>query len=230
MTETKVWPPGYRINPRVEVMPKPLIAGFRGVPTAHAGDSLGRSIGAVGLRSYHNDLNLMVAGPAITVRVRPGDNLMIHQAIAMAQPGDVLVVDAGGDVSQAVIGGLMRTSAITRRIAAFVIDGAVRDLAEWAQGGIACYARGHTHRGPTKDGPGEVNVPIACAGMAVCPGDLVICDADGVIAVPAAEADALLPRVKAHAKRENEIRAANAAGTTDPERFNALLRSKGCPV
>src|SRR5262249_24862263 len=159
--------PGYKINPRVEALPKALIAEFRGVPTAHAGDSLGRSLGAVGLLSYHNDLNLMVVGPALTVRVHPGDNLMIHQAIAMAQPCDVLVVDGGGDVSQAVIGGLMRTSAITRRIAAFVIDGAVRDLAEWAQGGIACYARGHTHRGPTKDGPGEINVPVACAGMAV---------------------------------------------------------------
>ena len=73
-------------------------------------------------------------------------------------------------------------------------------------------------------------MPVACAGMAVCPGDLVLCDADGVIVVPAAEAEALLPRVKAHAKKEDQIRAANAAGTTDPERFNTLLRSKGCPV
>jgi RraA family protein len=230
VTDNKTWPPGYKVNPRVEVLPPALIAAFKGVPAAHAGDTMGRAIGAVGLRSYHGDMKLTVAGPALTVRVRPGDNLMIHQAIAMAEPGDVIVVDGGGDVSQALIGGLMRTSAITRGIAAFVIDGAVRDIAEWAQGGIACYARGHTHRGPTKDGPGEVNVPVACAGMAVCPGDLVLCDADGVIVIPAADAEALLPRVKAHAKREDQIRAANAAGTTDPERFNALLRSKGCPV
>ncbi|NVO16273.1 MAG: RraA family protein [Rhodoplanes sp.] len=230
MTDTKTWPPGYKVNPRVDVLPPALIAAFKGVPAAQAGDNMGRALGAVGLRFYHNDLKLMVAGPAMTVRVRPGDNLMIHQAIAMAQPGDVIVVDGGGDVSQALIGGLMRTSAIKRGIAAFVIDGAVRDIAEWAEGGIACYARGHTHRGPTKDGPGEVNIPIACAGMSVCPGDLVLCDADGVIVVPAAEAEALLPRVKAHAKREDQIRVANAAGTTDPERFNALLRSKGCPV
>lgn len=64
----------------------------------------------------------------------------------------------------------MRTSALTRHIAAFVIDGAVRDIAEWAEGGIGCYARGHTHRGPTKDGPGEVNVPIACPAWRCCPG------------------------------------------------------------
>ncbi|MCK8786067.1 RraA family protein [Roseomonas sp. NAR14] len=227
---SKAWPPGYRVNPRAESLPAGLFEAFRGVPTAHAGDSMGRCIGAVGLRAYHDDLSLTVAGPALTVRVRPGDNLMIHQAIAMAAPGDVILVDGGGDVGQALIGGLMRTSALRRGIAGFVIDGAVRDIAEWAEGGIACYARGHTHRGPSKDGPGEVNVPIACAGMAVCPGDLVLADADGVIVIPAAEAEALLPRAKAHAAREEKIRVANAAGTTDQERFNALLRSKGCPV
>lgn len=228
--DSKAWPPGYKVNPRVETLSAELIAAYKGVPAAHAGDNMGRSLGSVGLNSYHNDLTLMVAGPALTVRVRPGDNLMIHQAISMAQPGDVIVIDGGGDVSQALIGGLMRTSAITRGIAAFVIDGAVRDLGEWAEGGIACYARGHTPRGPSKDGPGEVNVPVACAGMAVCPGDLVLCDADGVIVIPAAEAEALLPRAKAHAGKEAKTRAANASGTTDPERFNALLRAKGCPV
>lgn len=230
MTETNTWPPGYKVNPRVTTLAPALVAAFKGVPAAHASDSMGRAVGAIGLQSYHGDLTLIVAGPAITVRVRPGDNLMIHQAIAMSQPGDVIVIDGGGNVSQALIGGLMRTSAMKKGIAAFVVDGAVRDLAEWAEGGIACYARGHTHRGPTKDGPGEVNVPIACAGMAVSPGDLMICDADGVLAVPAAEAQDLLVLAKAHARREDDIRAANAAGSTDPERFNKLLRSKGCPV
>ena len=228
--DSKPWPPGYRINPRVVALPPDLLAGFQGVPAAHVGDSMGRNIGTVGLAAYHGALSLMFAGPALTVRVRPGDNLMIHVAIAMAQPGDVLVVDGGGDVSQALIGGLMRTSAMARGIAGFVIDGAVRDLAEWAEGGIAVYARGHTLRGPTKDGPGEVNVPIACGGMAVCPGDLVIGDADGVITIPAADAAALLPRVKAHAAREAKTRAENLSGTTDPERFNAPLRAKGCLV
>jgi RraA family protein len=227
---SKTWPQGFRINPRAQALSPQLIAAYKGVPAAHAGDTMGRSLGSVGLRAYHGDLSLMVAGAALTVRVRPGDNLMIHQAIAMAEPGDVIVVDGGGDVSQALIGGLMRTSALTRGIAGFVIDGAVRDVAEWAEGGTACYARGHTPRGPNKDGPGEVNVPIACAGMAVLPGDLVLCDADGVIAIPAAEAEALLSRVKAHAEREAKIRQANLAGTTDPERFSALLRSRGCPV
>lgn len=191
-----------------------LVVLFSSVPAWGAGKF------AVGSKTFAEQL----------VLGKMGVNLMIHVAIAMAQPGDVILVDGGGDVSQALIGGLMRTSAIARGIAGFVLDGAVRDIAEWAEGGIACYARGHTHRGPSKDGPGEVNVPIACAGMVVNPGDLVLCDADGVIVVPAAEAEALLPRVKAHAAREDKTRAANAAGTSDPERFNVLLRSKGCPV
>lgn len=230
MPQTGTWPPGFAIHPRVSALRADIIAGFRGAAAANVGDCVGRNLGATGLRSYHNDLSLTFAGPAITVRVRPGDNLMIHQAIAMAEPGDVILVDGGGDTTQALIGGLMRTSALARGIAAFVIDGAVRDVAEWAEGIVACYARGHTHRGPTKDGPGQVNVPIACAGMAVMPGDLVIGDADGVIVVPASEAGDALPRLRAHQVKESQIREDNRSGQTDPERFNMLLRAKGCPV
>ena len=191
---------------------------------------MGRSVGAMGLHAYHGKLNKILCGQAITVRVRPGDNLMIHKAMMMALPGDVIVIDGGGDRTQALVGGLMRTTAMTRRLAGFVIDGAVRDLVEWAEGSIAIYARGHTHRGPSKEGPGEINIPIACAGLAVMPGDLILGDADGVIAIPAIELVALLPKVRAHLEREAGIRATNAAGTADPERFNAVLRAKGLPI
>lgn len=230
MSTNASWPPGYAIHPRVTALDPELVTAFRAVPAAHASDCLGRGVGALGLTAYHRDLRLTLAGPALTVRVRPGDNLMIHVALQMAQPGDVIVIDGAGDLTQALIGGLMRTTAIARGVAGFVVDGAVRDLAEWAEAGIAVYARGHTHRGPSKDGPGEINVPIACAGMSVAPGDLVLGDADGVVCVPAAQAAALLPQVRAHAAREEKIRAGNRAGTPDPERFNALLRQKGCPV
>lgn len=230
LDSTSPWPPGYAVRPRVQAIDADLVAAFRSVPAAHASDCLGRGVGALGLAAYHGDLKLTLCGPAITVRVRPGDNLMIHVALQMAQPGDVIVIDGAGDPTQALIGGLMRTTAVARGIAGFVVDGAIRDLVEWAEGGVAAYARSHTHRGPSKDGPGEVNVPIACAGMSVAPGDLVLGDADGVLCVPAAQAAALLPLVRAHAAREDKIRAGNQAGTPDPERFNALLRQKGCPV
>ena len=224
------WPPGYRINPRHPGPPRDLVEAFREVPVAVAGDCMGRSVGAIGLKIYHGDLATRLCGPAVTVRVRPGDNLMIHKAMLMAEPGDVLVVDGGGIVSQALAGGLMRTTAIAQKLGGFVLDGAVRDLVEWAEGGMPMFAKGHTHRGPSKDGPGEVNVPIACAGLAVSPGDLVLGDADGVIAIPSADLAALLPAVRAHLAKEEKLREANAKGIKDHERFNALLRAKGIPI
>ena len=224
------WPAGFYIGQRTSVPSLAQIEAFRNVPTAHVGDCMGRSIGATGLIAYHGSLSLRLCGPALTVRVRPGDNLMIHKALELAQTGDVIVIDGGGDLTQALIGGLMRTSALTKKLGGFVVDGAIRDLAEWAGGVICVYARGHTYRGPSKEGPGEVNVPVTCAGMVVSPGDLILGDADGVIAAPAEQLDALLPRVLAHADKEHSVRAANLAGTADPERFNALLRKKGCPV
>ncbi|MFJ4346238.1 RraA family protein [Pseudomonas sp. NPDC089401] len=227
---TPQWPVGYRINPRVEALPQALIEQFRAIPVAVAGDCMGRCIGARGLHAYHGDLSLKLCGPAFTLRVRPGDNLMVHKALMMVQPGDVLVIDGAGDVSQAVIGGLVRTTALRVRLGGIVIDGAVRDLEELAEGVVPVFAAGHTHRGPSKDGPGEINVPIACAGLCVLPGDLVLGDADGVIAIPAAEVAALLPRALAHLEREEGIRTTNRLGTADPERFDALLRGKGLPV
>jgi regulator of RNase E activity RraA len=227
---TEKWPPGFRINPRVERLSSSLIEAFRTVPVAVAGDCMGRSIGATGLRIYHGMLAMTMCGPAFTVRVRPGDNLMIHKALTMVQPGDILVIDGGGDVTQALMGGLMRTTALARQLGGLVIDGAVRDLVEWAEGELPVYARGHTHRGPSKEGPGAINVPISCAGLVVLPGDLILGDADGVIAIEASEVEALLPAVQAHIKRENAIRASNREGSSDPERFDSILRNKGVPL
>jgi regulator of RNase E activity RraA len=224
------WPQGYRINPRVDGPSPDLIDAFRDVPVAVAGDCMGRSVGAIGLQPYHGDIKTVLCGPAITVRVRPGDNLMIHKALFMAQAGDVIVVDGAGDLTQALVGGLMRTSALAKKLGGFVLNGAVRDIVEWAEGGVPIFARGHTHRGPSKDGPGEINVPISCAGLAVTAGDLILGDADGVIAIPAAELAGLLPQVRAHLVKEAKIRETNQKNAADPERFDAMLRSKGVPV
>lgn len=228
--DNQQWPPGYRINPRADGPSPDVVAAFQGLPAAAIGDAMSRNIGTVGLRQYHARLDTVLCGPAVTVRVRPGDNLMIHKALMMVQPGDVLVIDGGGDVSQALVGGLMRTTCIVKKLAGLVIDGAVRDLTEWAEDGMPIFARGHTHRGPSKDGPGEINVPVSVAGLVVLPGDLVVGDADGVIAIPAAEAAEVLVKTRAHLEKEKQIRAQNLAGTSDPERFDAALRAKGLPV
>jgi len=224
------WPAGYRINPRVAALEPALVEAFRSMPVAAIGDSMSRNVGTVGLRPYHARPDTVLCGTAFTVRVRPGDNLMIHKALLMVQPGDVLVIDGGGDLTQALVGGLMRTTCVARKLAGLVIDGAVRDVLEWAEDGMPIFAKGHTHRGPSKDGPGEINVPVACAGLVVQPGDLVVGDADGVIAVPAAEAERVLKLTQQHLEKEAKIRESNRTGTADPERFDAVLRAKGLPV
>ncbi|MES2183701.1 MAG: RraA family protein [Pseudomonadota bacterium] len=226
----KSWPPGYRINARVPGPAADIVAAFRELPAAAIGDAMSRNIGTYGLRQYHTRLDTVLCGPAVTVRVRPGDNLMIHKALMMVQPGDVLVIDGGADVTQALVGGLMRTTCVAKKIAGIVLDGAVRDLTEWAEDGMPIFARGHTHRGPSKDGPGEINIPISCAGLVVLPGDLIVGDADGVVAIPAAEAAEVLEKTRAHLAKEAVIREANRTGSSDPERFDAALRGKGLPV
>lgn len=224
------WPAGFYIGERQNTLSLELIEAFHAIPVAVAGDCMGRISGAVGLQRYHQDVNISICGPAITVKARPGDNLMIHKALEQAKPGDVVVIDGGGDVAQALIGGLIRTTALTKKIAGFVVDGAIRDLAEWADGQMPVFAKAHTHRGPDKSGPGEVNVAIACAGLVVNPGDLLLADSDGVLAISPAEAESVLLRAQAHLKKEKAIRASNAAGTSDPERFNSILRKLGCPL
>ncbi|MDX0524482.1 RraA family protein [Sinorhizobium medicae] len=224
------WPAGFVVNPRQSHLSTELIEAYRSVPVPHASDCMGRHTGARGLIAYHGEQPATIAGPALTVRIRPGDNLMIHLAIMTAEPGDVIVIDGGGDLSTAVIGGLMRTSALARGIAAFVLDGALRDVAEWKEGGVGAFARGNVHRGPSKEGPGALNVPVACAGLSVMPGDLILADADGVVAVPAADAESLLAKCRAHAERERAINEKNRTGEPDWDRFNTLLRQKGCPV
>lgn len=229
-TAAPVWPAGYRINPREASLADDWVEAFRNIPVAIASDCMGRSVGALGLTAYHGAIEKTLCGPAVTVRVRPGDNLMLHKAISMSQPGDVIVVDGSADVTQALIGGLMRTTAIQRQLGGFVIDGAIRDLVEWADGAMAVFARGFTHRGPSKDGPGEINVPIACAGLAVQPGDLVLGDADGVVAIPARDLPALHVACLAKMAFEDKIRAENASGQTDMSLFDDLLRKKGLPI
>jgi regulator of RNase E activity RraA len=130
-----VWPTGYVINPR-QGLNHDIIEAFRPIPVPILGDCLGRHVGGIGLKPYHGDLRLALCGPALTVRVRPGDNLMLHKAMLMAEPGDIIVVDGAGDTTQALIGGLMRTTAIARCVGGFVIDGAC--VTSWSGLKVAC--------------------------------------------------------------------------------------------
>jgi len=145
----------------------------------------------------------------------------------MARPGDVIVVDAGGEVAQAIIGEIMTAHAAKRGIAGFVIDGAIRDADAIAGSGLPVFARGVTHRGPYKDGPGEINVAICIAGMVVNPGDIIVGDADGVLALPQDMAAEVIAAAAAQSQKEEATLAAIAAGTIDRRWVDETLRQRG---
>jgi RraA family protein len=216
---------GFRINPAPPRAPAALVEAFRDVVTPHISDNMNRLCGVVGLARYSGLCKLV--GSAFTVKTRPGDNLMIHKALDLAAPGDVIVVDGGGDLNNALVGELMTLYARSRGLAGFVIDGAVRDVAAFAAGDFPCYARGHVHRGPYKDGPGEINVPVAVGGLVIHPGDVVVGDEDGLVAFPVAEAAALLERARAWAATEEETKAASAARRWDRSWIDQTLRARG---
>lgn len=190
---------------------KNLIDAFRGKPTSVISDSLGRLPGPVGLRPFHAGGPL--AGRALTVRTRAGDNLAIHEALDRVAPGDVVVVDGGGDESRALVGEIMKAIAEKRGAVGFVIDGAIRDSAAFAASPFPCFARAAIHRGPYKSGPGEIGIPVSIGGCVINPGDIVVGDEDGVVAFAPEKATALLAAVDAHLAREAEILNSIAHGT-----------------
>jgi len=216
---------GFRIHPAPARPSAELLEQFRDVVTPHLSDNMSRACGVVGLRPYHSRGKLV--GVALTVRTRPGDNLMIHKALDLAQPGDVLVVDGGGALGQALVGELMKAYAETRGVVGFVIDGAVRDVAAFRVGSFPCYARGETHRGPYKEGPGEIHAPVTVGGSIVNPGDIVVGDEDGVVALPAAEAPAILAAARRQAAKEAKALEDIAARRYDRGWVDETLRAKG---
>src|SRR5690242_9369733 len=155
---------GFRIFLRSRKVDAAAIAKFKELPLANISDCMSRmSAGGPTLRPMH--AGGVLVGPALTVKTRPGDNLMVHKAIDIAEPGDVIVVDAGGDLTNAIIGEMMLTHATKRGVAGFVINGSIRDVAMISKSSTPVYAAGVTHRGPYKDGPGEINCVLAIAGM-----------------------------------------------------------------
>jgi RraA family protein len=194
-------------------VPKPaaaLLDAFRKAPTSIISDNLDRLPGAVGLRPFHRGGRLV--GAAFTVKTRPGDNLAIHQALELVGPGDVIVVDGGGDETRALVGEIMKTIAEHRGAAGYVIDGAIRDVAAFAESDFPCFARAVIHRGPYKNGPGAINVPVSIGGMVVAPGDIVVGDEDGVVSFAQSVAANLLEAVNAQIKREADTLVAIRAG------------------
>ena len=171
---------------------------------------------------------MRLAGPAFTVEVRAGDNLMIHAAMSMAKPGDVLVIDGKGDTTCALMGALMINACKVLGLGGVVIDGAIRDTDELRELGFPVFAVGANPNGPTKFIPGRINWPVSAGGISISPGDLVVGDADGVVVVEREKAASLLPlaakKVADETKRLDDIKAKRAL---KPGWLDASLRAAG---
>jgi 4-hydroxy-4-methyl-2-oxoglutarate aldolase len=191
------------IRRNIERVPADLVAKARRFQASILADVGGRR-GTLGGRIQPLARTMKVAGPAFTVEVRPGDNLMIHAALALARPGDVIVVDGKGDLSCALTGALMAAHAHKAGIAGFVIDGAVRDTEDCARGDFPVFAAGANPNGPLKNSGGRINWPVSLAGTTVNPGDLVVGDADGVVVVPRATAAEIVGAAQAKVDAEAE--------------------------
>jgi len=158
---------------------------------------------------------MKLAGPAFTVEVRPGDNLMIHAALALARPGDVLVVDGKGDRTAALMGTIMMTAARQLGLVGVVLDGAVRDSLEIDEMDFPVFSVGTNPNGPTKEVGGRIGHPVSVGGVTVHPGDFVIGDGDGVVVVERDRLEGLLPlaaqKVAAEARRMAQIKEGNTS-------------------
>ena len=171
---------------------------------------------------------MQCAGPAFTIEVRPGDNLMIHAAMTMAKPGDILVIDGKGDQTCALMGAIMINACKVLQLGGVVIDAAVRDVLELRELGFPVFAVGSNPNGPTKFTPGRINHRISCGGQAVYPGDLIVGDADGVVVIEREKAASLLPlAAKKVADETARIADIKAGKNLKPGWIDAALKAAG---
>ncbi len=195
------------------------------VVVSHLSDNMQRLQGVVGLQRIHEKRKLI--GTAFTVKTRPGDNLLIYKALMLGQPGQILVIDGGGDPHNALVGELIMRYAQQRGFAGFVIDGAVRDTAAFKEADFPCYARSVSHRGPYKQGPGQLNVPVTIGGQVIEPGDIIVGDEDGVVSFAPADAPALIAAARKTAEAEENIKREIATGTLEQSWLEKVLKPAG---
>ena len=201
------------------------LQAFADIPTSHISDNLRRMEGILGLRRFHRSRKLI--GTAVTVKVRAGDNLLTYKAISMMSPGHILVVDAGGATSNAIVGDLLLAYAQQRGCAGFVVDGAIRDSAAFADADFPCYARDVTHRGPFKTGPGAINVPVSIGGQVVQPGDMIVGDEDGLVVFPPSETERLVAAAHRSAATERAIREEILTGNVSQSWMEKMFAAHG---
>jgi regulator of RNase E activity RraA len=218
---------GFKIHQRLRTVDAAIVEKFKGIAVANISDSMNRMAhGGPRLRPLH--AGGVMCGVALTVRTRPGDNLMVHAALNRAKAGDVLVIDAGGDLTNAIIGELMLSQAQHKGVAGVIVNGAVRDYGWIRSGTFPVFAAGVTHRGPYKNGPGEMNATIAIDGMVIQPGDLIVGDDDGFVCVPFDHTEEVFAAADKKQQGEAKTMAAIKAGTVDRSWVERALQEAGC--
>jgi regulator of RNase E activity RraA len=216
---------GFRIRTDVPRPPAELVGRFREHATSNIGDAMGRfHFMDFGIRPRSG---LPLCGVAVTVDARPGDNLMVHKALEVAKPGDIVVVNTNGNTTSAVFGELMCRTAVGAKLGGIIVDGAIRDIDAITALGFPAYSRAVCAGGCDKDGPGEVNFPIACGNAVVTPGDIIVGDVDGVVVVAREDAEEVLRLTIALVERERARIAEIDAGGLFKEEINETLRKKG---
>jgi regulator of RNase E activity RraA len=220
--------PGFRIRQEIERPSPETVAAFHTFDTPAISDMMNRLYTMKPTIQHLTAAHLKLIGPACTVKVYPGDNLMVHKALDILQPGDVVVVDTSASTMTAVLGDLISTKARHRGAAGFLVDGLIRDLPGiQALGDFPVFAQGVTPIGPLHRGPGEINYAIAAGGIVVHPGDLIVGDANGVVVVPLDIVEDLLARLTERANAEVSYTSAVARGDFNNAWVDALLRENG---
>ena len=205
-----------RIHPMTELPAQEHIDRLRKLATSLVSDVFGRWAGASGLLPVAGLAGgAIMAGAAMTVRTREGDNLVVHKALELVRPGEIIVVDAGGFTDRAILGGLIGKYASSKGAAGLVVDGAVRDKTELNEGAPPVFARAITHRGPYKDGPGEIRSEVSIGGVTIRDGDLIIGDEDGIAVIPRERAEEIITLAERKREAEAAESAAIAAGSWD---------------
>jgi len=221
--------PGFRIRMAIDRPAPSLVAMYRDFETPDISDILNRMYTMS--PEIHNVVNdSALVGPACTVKVFPGDNLMVHKALDAAQPGDVVVIDTSGSQRNAVLGDLVANKAKHRGIAGFIVDGLVRDLPGLQEAGLPVFARGVTPFGPLHRGPGELNYAVSCGGIVVNPGDIIVADASGIAVVRREVAEDTLMRLRAHKARMQQYVADVKAGNFSNDWVDRQLAADHCLV
>lgn len=220
---------GFRIFTKVNRPDPKLVEGFHNIPVANIADMMNRTKVMDARIKKINKNNLL--GPAFTVKVRSDDNLMAHKAISMAQPGDIIVIDAEGKLDNAIIGEQMVRTAIQRKLGGIVVDGAIRDSDYLAkQTDIPVYAAGITPAGPYKDGPGEINTPISVGGVVVRPGDILVGDDDGVVVIEPQSAQYVLEQSMKKNAGEAKLIEQITNGSRDYSWIDKALKEKSVQI